>query len=56
MSKEDDILSSFKWVKDNLGTVHVMVNNAGISKLSLFTESDTKSWTGNTGFNFPMHC
>ncbi|CAH1112020.1 unnamed protein product [Psylliodes chrysocephalus] len=45
MSKEDDILSSFKWVKDNLGTVHVMVNNAGISKLSLFTESDTKSWT-----------
>lgn len=27
---EEDVVQCFKWVKDNLGPVHILVNNAGV--------------------------
>lgn len=32
MSKEEDIIKAFEWIKENVGLVHVLVNNAGISR------------------------
>ncbi|KXJ71515.1 farnesol dehydrogenase [Aedes albopictus] len=32
VSKEEDILKSFKWVEEKFGGVDVMINNAGISR------------------------
>lgn len=32
VSKEQDILDAFAWVKETFGGVDVLVNNAGISK------------------------
>jgi len=44
VSKEDDILQAFKWVKDNLGPIHILVNNAGFSRDSTLINGDTKKW------------
>jgi NADP+-dependent farnesol dehydrogenase len=45
ISKEEDIINAFKWTSDNLGPVHILVNNAGVSeKTNLTTEGDTEKW------------
>lgn len=44
ISKEEDILEAFKWVKENLGPVHILVNNAGIARASNLIDGDTKAW------------
>lgn len=44
VTKEQDILDGFQWVKKNLGAVHVLVNNAGILPNSELINGDTDSW------------
>ncbi|KAJ8916021.1 hypothetical protein NQ315_010889, partial [Exocentrus adspersus] len=44
VSKEEDILNAFKWVKENLGPVHILVNNAGILRFELLSEGSTQNW------------
>ena len=33
ISKEEDIVNIFEWIKKNLRTVHVLVNSAGICRV-----------------------
>lgn len=44
MAKEEDILGLFKWVKENMGPVHILINNAAIYPQTNLTEGDTKIW------------
>ncbi|XP_068911465.1 farnesol dehydrogenase-like isoform X1 [Tenebrio molitor] len=44
MTKEEDILRGFKWVSDNLGPVHILINNAGIVQNTNLTDGDTDKW------------
>ena len=44
MTKEEDILKVFKWSKDNLGPVHILVNNAGRVAHTNLTEGKTEDW------------
>ncbi|KAJ8943900.1 hypothetical protein NQ318_019508 [Aromia moschata] len=44
ISKEEDIVNAFKWIKENLGPVHILVNNAGIFKTESLSEGNTKTW------------
>ncbi|KAJ3660780.1 hypothetical protein Zmor_005211 [Zophobas morio] len=44
VSKEEDILKAFKWVTENLGPVHILINNAGIVQQTNLVEGDTEKW------------
>jgi NADP+-dependent farnesol dehydrogenase len=44
MTKEEDIVRGFKWVSDNLGPVHILINNAGIVQNTNLTDGDTDMW------------
>ncbi|XP_025828829.1 farnesol dehydrogenase-like, partial [Agrilus planipennis] len=44
MTKEDEIIDGFNWVKKNLGPIHVLVNNAGVARYGSLIESDTQKW------------
>lgn len=44
LTKERDILIAMEWVKEKLGPIHILVNNAAILKDSLLTEGDTQIW------------
>ncbi|KAF5293560.1 hypothetical protein FQA39_LY03045 [Lamprigera yunnana] len=44
ISKEEDILNGFKWVKENLGPLSILINNAGIKRNTNLVDGDTKLW------------
>ncbi|XP_018576644.1 farnesol dehydrogenase-like [Anoplophora glabripennis] len=44
VSKEEDILNAFKWIKENLGPVHILVNNAGVGGHTTLADGDTEIW------------
>ncbi|KAF2890338.1 hypothetical protein ILUMI_15835 [Ignelater luminosus] len=44
VSKEQDILDAFRWVKENLGPVHILVNNAGFKRNTNLIDGDASMW------------
>ncbi|XP_064214547.1 farnesol dehydrogenase [Tribolium castaneum] len=44
LSKEEEILDALKWVKENLGPVHILVNNAGFVRPTNLIEKTTDDW------------
>ncbi|KAJ3651598.1 hypothetical protein Zmor_017627 [Zophobas morio] len=44
MRKENEIVDAFKWIMENLGSVHILVNCAGCSTEALLTEGNTEDW------------
>ncbi|KAI4454424.1 dehydrogenase/reductase sdr family member 11 [Holotrichia oblita] len=44
ISKEEDILRAFRWIRDNLGPVHVLINNAGLTRPTNLTDGSTEDW------------
>lgn len=32
MSKQDEIQEAFKWINENVGPVHILINNAGLNR------------------------
>ncbi|XP_018325329.1 farnesol dehydrogenase [Agrilus planipennis] len=44
MTKEDEIIDGFNWVKKNLGPIHVLVNNAGVARFNSLVDGDTQKW------------
>lgn len=44
VSKEESVLAAFSWIQENLGSVDVLVNNAGISKESSLTDGSLDDW------------
>ncbi|RZC38890.1 adh short, KR, NAD binding 10, and/or Epimerase domain containing protein [Asbolus verrucosus] len=39
---EEEVVRAFDWVRTNLGTLHVLVNNAGIAKPATLLDGDTE--------------
>ncbi|KAJ8931744.1 hypothetical protein NQ314_015276 [Rhamnusium bicolor] len=44
LSKEEDILNAFKWTKENVGPVHILINNAGTTDRVRLTDASTESY------------
>ncbi|KAF2901343.1 hypothetical protein ILUMI_04849 [Ignelater luminosus] len=44
VSKEQDILDAFRWVKDNVGPVHILINSAGVNRNTNLRDGDTSMW------------
>ncbi|CAG9854888.1 unnamed protein product [Phyllotreta striolata] len=51
VSKEDDIKGAFKWTKENVGPVSILINNAGIVRLSQASTFETKDWVDTLNVN-----
>nr|CAI5855747.1 unnamed protein product [Callosobruchus analis] len=56
VSKEEDILSVFKWTRENLGPLHVLVNNAGIVCQSGIQDGKTEDWLQTINVNVVGLC
>lgn len=44
VTKEEDILRAFKWTTDNVGVVHILINNAGVYHNTSLIDGDTNLW------------
>ncbi|XP_049800263.1 dehydrogenase/reductase SDR family member 11-like [Schistocerca nitens] len=44
VSCEENVLRAFKWIKENLGGVDVLINSAGICRENLPTNGQTAEW------------
>ncbi|KAK4879384.1 hypothetical protein RN001_007530 [Aquatica leii] len=44
ITKESDILSAFNWITNNVGPVHILVNNAGVFKTADLLDGITEFW------------
>lgn len=41
---EEDILKAFNWAKENLGPIHILINNAGLGRPTSLIEGDTSDF------------
>uniref|UniRef100_A0A1Y1LM95 Dehydrogenase n=1 Tax=Photinus pyralis TaxID=7054 RepID=A0A1Y1LM95_PHOPY len=44
VSKEEDILEAFRWITENVGPVHILVNNAGIMRPGGLLDGTSDGW------------
>ncbi|KAK4879383.1 hypothetical protein RN001_007529 [Aquatica leii] len=44
VTKESDILNAFDWITNNIGPVHILINNAGVYKTANLLDGKTESW------------
>lgn len=44
VSKEESVVSAFAWVQENLGSVNVLINNAGVTKESSLIDGNLEDW------------
>ncbi|KAK5649469.1 hypothetical protein RI129_000498 [Pyrocoelia pectoralis] len=44
VTNEAEIVQAFKWIKENVGSVHILVNNAGILRMTNLIEGKTELW------------
>lgn len=56
MSKESDILSCFKKIKDKHGPMHVLVNNAGVLANTTLFKGDVDKWKKTLDINILGLC
>lgn len=51
MTKEEDIIRGFEWTKENVGPVHILVNNAGTAFQGNLLDGDTQAWKTTLDLN-----
>lgn len=44
MSVEGDILEAFDYIKNNIGPISILINNAGMASCSSLSDGDAETW------------
>lgn len=44
MTKEEEILQAFEYIKENFGPIHILINNAGGMGTTTLLDGDTALW------------
>ncbi|KAF2897566.1 hypothetical protein ILUMI_08609 [Ignelater luminosus] len=44
ISNEEEVIGAFEWIKNNLGAISILINNAGIIRGTNLIDGDTKMW------------
>ncbi|KAK4879381.1 hypothetical protein RN001_007527 [Aquatica leii] len=44
VTKESDILNAFEWITNNVGPIHILINNAGVFKIADLLDGSTELW------------
>ncbi|XP_018576828.1 farnesol dehydrogenase [Anoplophora glabripennis] len=44
MTKQEEIQEAFKWIKENVGPVHILINNAGINRKTTIIDGNIEDW------------
>ena len=50
-AKEDQVIAAVAEVKEKLGSIDCLINNAGVSSFSLFTDLTLEQWNDNLAVN-----
>nr|QCG74692.1 farnesol dehydrogenase-like protein [Xylotrechus quadripes] len=51
LKKEEDILNAFKLIKEKIGPVHILINNAGATKGDTLSDGSTETWINTFKLN-----
>lgn len=51
MTKEQDIIDAFEWTKKNVGSISILINNAGGLSYTTLTDGDTELWKRTIDLN-----
>lgn len=52
ISNEDEIKNIFKWTLDNIGPVHILINNAGVHFRTSLIDCESEPWRKTVDINF----
>lgn len=44
VTKEEEVVNAFKYISENIGTVSILINNAGIVQLTTLIDGDSNLW------------
>lgn len=56
LTVEDDIKQAFKWILENVGPIHILINCAGIHNRDSFCEGKTFDWKNTFDTNVMALC
>lgn len=51
MTKEEDVVRGFAWTKDNVGPVHILINNVGTATPGSLLDGTTQEWQRTLDLN-----
>ncbi|KAF5288870.1 hypothetical protein FQA39_LY03749 [Lamprigera yunnana] len=56
LRNEEEILNAFKWITGNIGPIHILINNAGIMRVTDLIQGNSEFWKTTFDINVLALC